>query len=220
MRSNIKALIFDLDGTLADTIPAITEAINMTMDKLSLPSHTEEEVRTFIGRGPRHLIEQSIPMDLRTKDTNLVNTALEIYNEMYAKTYLRTDKPYDGISNVLTSLATRYKIAVLSNKQDEYVKALVKQLLPEGICMIACGSIDCVPAKPDPYLALDLAQKLGIDPCECIMIGDSCIDILTAQNAGFKSLSVSWGYDPKTNLINKGAQNIIDAPSELLDYFN
>ena len=219
MRSDIKALIFDLDGTLADTIPAIAEAINMTMRELSLPTHTEDEVKSFIGKGPRHLVSESLPKDKRDADACLVDRALAIYNYKYSQTYLHTDRLYDGIEEALITLSKHYKIAVLSNKQDEYVKALVKQLLPQGIYQIACGSIDCIPAKPSPELALTVIKELGVAPHECVMIGDSDVDILTAKNAGLHILAVAWGYMSKDELSVKGAKDILDDPRELTKYF-
>lgn len=219
MRSYIKALIFDLDGTLADTIPAITEAINMTMSALSLPSHTEQEVRGYINRGPRHLISEAIPQEVRDRDPEIVDKALAIYNKNYAKTYMHTDKLYDGLEEIILELSKYYKIAVLSNKQDEYVKRLVKQLLPEGICEIVCGSLDGVPAKPSPTIAKKVIEALGVAHYECMLIGDSDIDILTATNAEMDILSVSWGYASKTKLIYHGAEEIVNTPEELLEYF-
>ena len=218
MRSYIKALIFDLDGTLADTIPAISEAVNMTLDNLGYPQRTEDEIRKFIGKGPKHLITQSLPVEARISDET-VERALKLYDKMYEKTYMHTDKLYDGIADALVFLSKYYKIAVLSNKQDAYVKALVKQLLPEGICSIARGTVDGIPAKPTPDVALQIAAELSVDPHECMMIGDSEIDIFTAENAEFDILSVSWGYSSKMHLIHKGAQDIIDSPFELRDYF-
>lgn len=219
MRSYIKALIFDLDGTLADTIPAIAEAVNMTLEELSFPTHTQEEIRSYIGQGPRHLILESLPKEVRLLHPETVDKALEIYNNAYAKTYLNTISMYDGMEEAIITLSKFYKIAVLSNKQDEYVKNLVKQLLPDGICEIARGSIDCKPAKPNPDVALEIATALGVENYECMLIGDSDIDILTASNAGFDILSVSWGYVSKTKLLMKGAREIVNSPNELLEFF-
>ena len=219
MRSYIKALIFDLDGTLANTVPAIAEAVNMTLESLSFPTRTEEEVKSFIGQGPRHLITQALPVEARLNDPTLVDKALSIYDRMYEKTYMHTDTLYEGIEEAIVFLSKYYKIAVLSNKQDAYVKALVKQLLPEGICEIARGSVAGVPAKPNPAIALSLVEELDVSPSECILIGDSDVDILTAANAGIDILSVSWGFVSKTKLLLKGAQDIINSPYELIDYF-
>lgn len=217
MRSYLKALIFDLDGTLADTIPAISEAVNMTLVHLGMPERDESEIRTFIGRGPRYLIEQSLPAGERTPER--VSAALAVYDGMYAKTYMHTRRLYDGMSEVISELAKYYKIAILSNKQEEYVRALADLLLPEGCHAAVRGSRAGVPAKPTPDAALELAQELGVAPHDCILIGDSEIDILTAENAEFDILSVSWGYSTKLRLLQKGAQEIVATPDELLEYF-
>ncbi len=219
MRSYLKALIFDLDGTLADTIPAIAEAVNMTLIELNFPTHTVDEIKTYIGKGPRHLISESLPKEIRENHPETVDKALAIYNKAYAQTYLNTDKLYDGMEEAILTLSKYYKIAVLSNKQDEYVKKLINQLLPEGICTLACGTINGIPAKPDPTIALKMAEELGVEHYECMLIGDSEIDILTAENAGFDCLSVTWGYVSKAKLLLKGAQDIIDTPKELVEYF-
>lgn len=219
MRSYIKALIFDLDGTLADTIPSICEAINMTMEELDLPTHTENDIRNSIGHGPRHLITELIPREIREEKPEIIEQALEIYGRMYSKTFMHVDRLYDGLEGAILELSRYYKIAVLSNKQDEYVKALVKQLLPEGICEIARGSINGVPAKPDPSVARTIAYELGVDPHECMLIGDSDVDIKTAEYAECDILSVSWGYVSKTKLLINGAQEIINSPYELVEYF-
>lgn len=219
MRSYIKALIFDLDGTLADTVPAITEAVNMTLEQLSFPTLTKEEVRLHIGQGPRHLISESLPKEIRITNPEIVDKALQLYNQAYAKTYLNTVSLYDGMEEAIITLSKYYKIAVLSNKQDEYVKNLVKQLLPEGICEIARGTVDGKPAKPDKTVALEILEALGVSNYDCMLIGDSDIDILTAQNAEMDCLSVSWGYVSKAKLIMKGADEIINTPGELIDFF-
>lgn len=219
MRSYIKALIFDLDGTLADTIPAICEAVNMTMRALSMPELTEAEVRLNIGHGPRHLITRSLPREAMASDPTLADRALEIYDKMYGETYLHTDKLYDGLGDVIAELAKYYKIAVLSNKQDEYTRALVKKLLPEGICSAARGTVGGVPAKPEPDAALAIVAELGFNPHDCMLIGDSAVDVLTAENAELDILSVSWGYTSKTKLIMSGAMEIVNTPAELLEYF-
>ena len=220
MKNSIKALVFDLDGTIADTIPAITEGINLTMEKLGFPAHTEDEVRTYINFGPRHLISEALPKEAKENDETLVDRALAIYNEMYAKTYIHTDRTYDRMEKVLSELGRQYKIAVLSNKQDEYVKLLAKQLIPAGVCLAAYGSLEGIPAKPAPTLALALAKELGVAPCECALIGDSQVDIKTARAAGFEIVSVSWGYVSKEKLLENGADTVLDTPDELLRFFD
>ena len=191
----------------------------MTLEQLSLPTLTTEEIRTHIGQGPRHLIAESLPKEARLSDDGLVDKALEIYNEMYSKTYMNTTSLYDGMDEAILMLSKYYKIAVLSNKQDEYVKNLVSQLLPKGICEIARGTVGGIPAKPDPKVALEVVEALGVSHYECMLIGDSDIDLLTARNAEMDCLSVSWGYVSKAKLIMTGAEEIITSPSELIDFF-
>lgn len=215
MFENKKVLIFDLDGTIADTIPAITQGINLTMNEMGLPAHTEDEVRSYINFGPRHLITQALPEIIRDPDT--VDKALCVYNKMYSKTYINTNVCYDGIPEVISKLSEKYTIAVLSNKQDEYVKALASQLLPRGTCAAAYGSLDGIPAKPEPKRALMLTDFLSVSPSDCILIGDSHVDIKTADAAGFEFIAVSWGYVSRDKLIENGAKVIIDSPYELID---
>lgn len=217
MFENKKVLIFDLDGTIADTIPAITQGINLTMNEMGLPTHTEDEVRTYINFGPRHLITQALPQSIRERDPQIIDKALSVYNKMYSKTYINTKACYDGIPEVIGRLAEKYTIAVLSNKQDEYVKALASQLLPRGTCAAAYGSLDGIPAKPEPKRALMLTDLLSASPSDCILIGDSHIDIKTAEAAGFDSISLSWGYVSRDKLLENGAKVIIDSPYELID---
>lgn len=217
MLKNIKALIFDLDGTVADTIPAITDGINLTMKELGLPPHTEAEVRTYVNFGPRYLITQALSKTIKDPDEQMIDNALSIYNKMYSETYINTNVCYDGIPEVISALAKKYTVAVLSNKQDEYVKSLVSQLLPHGICAAAYGSLDGIPAKPEPKRALMLADFISVSPSECVLIGDSHVDIKTAKAAGFHSISVSWGYVSREKLIENGADVIIDSPSELIN---
>lgn len=214
-----KAIIFDLDGTIADTIGAIAEGVNLTMEELELPTHTDSEVRTFINFGPRHLISEAIPESEKEKDPDIVDKALEIYNQMYAKTYIHTEKTYDGMSKVISTLSKKFKTAILSNKQDEYVKALAEQLLPSGSYLYACGSLDGIPAKPSPIIAHRVTNLLKVLPEQCVLVGDSQVDIDTARNAGFDIVSVSWGYTSKEALIKNGARIIVDTPQELLEYF-
>lgn len=219
MSNTIKSIIFDFDGTIADTIHSLTSAINLTMDELGLPRITVTDTLSNINHGARHLIKSSLPEDARSSD-NFVDHALEVYNGMYAKTYLQTEKTYDGMTEVLCELKKRgYKIAVLSNKQDKFLVDLCKNLLPDGSYVVARGQLPGVPAKPDPTAPLEVAAIIGSDPCECAFVGDSHIDIRTAKNAGMKAVGVSWGYRPRKTLEEEGAEAIADMPCDLLKIF-
>ncbi len=212
----IKAILFDLDGTIADTIPAITEGINLTMRHRGYPTHDEAAVLTFINYGSRQLVRSAMPKELQANEA-LLDAVHAEYDRFYGQTYDHTTETYDGIPALMQTLGDMgLKIGVLSNKQDLYVKKLCAQLLPEGLCGAAQGVLPGGKPKPDPYLSERVAAALGVKPSECIMIGDSNIDFHTAENAGMTHIGVSWGYRSEEFLREVGATRIAHDPDELL----
>ena len=209
-----KAIIFDLDGTLADTIPAITEGINRAMRRLGYPDRSEEEIRSFINHGARHLIRCAIPREY-WDDDKAIDHALEVYNKSYGEVVLLTDKTYDGVRELVEKLHTSYKIGVLSNKQDIYVKQLSHVLLGDENYDAAQGVAPGHPTKPHPYLPQKIAAELGVATEDCIMIGDSDIDLLTAEGAGMAHIAVTWGFRSEEFLLEKGAKNLAHNVREL-----
>lgn len=209
-----KAIIFDLDGTLADTIPAITEGINRAMRRLGYPDRSEEEIRSFINYGARHLIRCAIPREFWDDDA-AIDRALQVYNGTYGEVVLLTDTPYDGMRELVEKLHKDYRIGVLSNKQDIYVKQLSHVLLGDENYDAAQGVAPGHPTKPHPYLPQKIAADLGVATEDCIMIGDSDIDLLTAEGAGMTHIAVTWGFRSEEFLIEKGAKNIAHNPEEL-----
>ena len=215
----IKAIIFDLDGTLADTIGSIRTAVNMAMRHYGFHEHDYEAVRRAIGNGARMLIRRLVPSDVAA-DESRVTEILNYYNARYAETYTEADTCYEGMKNAVLELHRRgYKLAVLSNKPDVYTVALTKILFPEGVMTIAQGQLDSVPTKPDPTAPLDIAARLGVTADECAFVGDSEVDILTAKNAKMYSVGCAWGYRPREVLVETGADIIIDRPTQILDIF-
>lgn len=215
----IKAVIFDLDGTIADTIDAIQHGINLTMKQLGYPESTREDVVAHINNGARQLIRRSLPEHLQSDEAKL-NEALALYNEMYTKVYTETDTPYEGIPEVFAELKARsYRLAILSNKQDTFVPVLTEALLPKGSYAVARGQRPGAPTKPDPTVPLEIASILGAEPYECALVGDSNVDMITAKNAGMTAVGVSWGYRPVEVLLEAGADVIVHKPSELLELF-
>ncbi len=214
----IRAVIFDLDGTIANTISAIREGVNLTMEKYGYPKHDDAAILTFINNGARELIRRAMPAEYR-EDEALVSRVLADYDALYGTVYLHTDRTYDGIGELVAELhdSLGLKIAVLSNKQDPFVKALTAQLLPTCHCEAAQGVIYGKPTKPDRYLADLVAQKLGVSAEECVMVGDSDVDIRTAENAGMTHIGVSWGYRDEAFLRERGAKRVAATPAELLD---
>lgn len=217
----IKLLIFDLDGTLADTIDGITEGLNRVMAAEGYPTHTRESVLGFVNFGVRQYIEEAVPEDVRN-DADTVTRLMGEYNRHYADTYTMT-VPFEGITDLLYRLKDKCLLAMNSNKQDEFVKVLGTQLFPEGLFIAAEGFRDDRPAKPDPgmaYAIMDIAsQKLGetLTPDQCVYIGDSDIDFYTARNAGMRCISVAWGYRPYEFLRALGDQPVARTQAELVE---
>lgn len=215
----IKALIYDLDGTLADTLPSLCQAINMTMDHYGAPLRTCEDVRLAIGNGARMLVKRLLP-DALANHEDKVTEALLYYNARYAETYTAADC-YGGIQDAVTALCHRgYTSAVLSNKPDKYTVALCRILFPENTFALTQGQQEGVPTKPDPTAPLSIAARLGVKPEECAFIGDSEVDIRTAKNAGMMSVGCAWGYRSADDLRAEGADAVIDTPDQLLTLFN
>ena len=212
----IKAIIFDLDGTVADTISAIREGVNLTMEQLGYPTHTDAGIRRFINHGARELIRQALPAEVGA-DPARVDEALDVYQGMYERTYKNTKLCYDGMVEAMTELAKSYKLAILSNKQDRMVKGLAAQLLPAGVVQIAQGQVEGVPVKPDPTAVWQICKALHVNPEECAFVGDSDVDMHTAINAKCLPVGVAWGYRGADVLIEAGAKVLVREPRELVN---
>ena len=212
-----KLLLFDLDGTIADTIESIRHAVNITMEHYGYPARSYLDVKAAIGNGAKLLIKRSMP-DPDADDDEKVSTALSFYNEAYRNTYMEVGGCYDGMHDTLKELKARgYTIAILSNKQDEYVKLISSQIIEEGIVSMSVGQLEGYPTKPDPTVPLLMASELGFAPSDCVFIGDSDVDIKTAKNSGMVGVGCSWGYRAGEILASLGAEYVIDSPRELLD---
>lgn len=215
----IRLLILDLDGTLADTIGSIRDGVNLAMNQYGYPEKSYEEVRRAIGNGARELIRRSMPADA-AEDGALVDRVFADYHEFYGQTYLHCDTCYDGIFEALTALKNRgYTLAVLSNKQDVYVKGLVRALFPEGLIAYAEGQTE-KPKKPDPTVPLEIAHRLGFSPAETAFLGDSEVDIKTALNAGMMAVGCAWGYRDPALLVETGAHVLLENPLEIAELFS
>ena len=211
-----RLLIFDLDGTIADTIYSIRDGLNMALDKYGFPKRNYEQTRAAIGNGARELIRLSLPKDKRS-DASLIDQVLADYDRFYEQTYANLDGTYDGVDTAIRTLTERgYKVAVLSNKQDAYVKKIVPLLFPNGEISYAMGQTD-LPKKPDPTVPLMIATEFGAIAEECAFIGDSDVDVLTARNSGMYSVAVTWGYRPRSELLEADA--LVDNADELLSLF-
>ncbi len=211
----LKALIFDLDGTLAHTLPAITEGMNLALADLGYPTIDEEQVYGFINLGARDYAKYALPAEYREDDAR-IDALFAAYNRRYAEVYMHTDRTFDGIPEMIGYLKGKYPMAVNSNKQDEFVKALVAQLFADGTFVAAEGFRPDRAPKPDPGVPLALAAQMGVLPKECAYIGDSDVDVRTALAAGMQAIDVGWGYRPADVLYKMGARAVASDPEELI----
>ena len=213
-----KLLIFDLDGTIADTIYTIRDAVNMCMEHFGFPTLDAEAVRRNVGNGVKVLIEGCAPKEI-VNDSARFDETLAYFRECYKVTHDKIDGCYDGLEAVIYELYSRgYTLAVLSNKPDALVKSIIKKLFDDGVFKIAQGQTE-LPRKPDPTVPRMIAKELGFDVCDTFYIGDSEVDVLTAKNAEMHSIAVSWGFRSRDVLIEASPERIIDTPDELLEIF-
>lgn len=210
----IKAVIFDLDGTLADTMDDLRSAMNSMLRSFGMKERTRTELLKFINQGAKSFVKDSLPDDIEKTD-ELVDACLKVYLDFYSQCYDTDTYAYDGIKTALEALHNSgIKLGVLSNKNDTYVKAIITRLFGDDLFAIAEGYLD-LPHKPDPSSALRMAKKMNVTPHECAFIGDSDTDINTAKNAGMIPIGVEWGYRPKEILIGAGANIILKTPDEI-----
>jgi phosphoglycolate phosphatase len=213
-----QAVIFDLDGTLADTLADIADTMNRTLREYGYPQHPYTAYKYFVGNGLKNLVNKSLPEQARTEEITdmCLNRMLADYEEHYiVKTRL-----YDGIPELLDALCPQdIKLAVLSNKADSITQKICAQLLSKWKFEIIMGANEQFPRKPDPASALYIARTMGVISENIFYLGDSNVDMRTANAAGFFAVGVSWGFRPKEELAESGAEKIIDKPSELLDLF-
>ncbi|MCL2705986.1 MAG: HAD family hydrolase [Spirochaetaceae bacterium] len=212
-----KAIIFDLDGTLANTIIDIRIHINTVLKRHSFPEVSLDDTYAIIGGGLR----DGMKIALKGAEKNEKN--IDLYGEELAEEYFKNPvvdtHPYEGIDIMLEKIKEKnLKIAVFSNKTHSITEKVIYTLFGKEMFDIVRGSMEGVPKKPDPTGALLIAEKFGFSPEEILYIGDSDVDCLTAINGGFKFIAVLWGYRTKEEIANEGADLFISKPSELIDF--
>jgi len=211
-----RAAIFDLDGTILDTIEDLADSMNAVLGRRGFPGHGTEAYKVFVGDGIEILVERALPADKRDQATVAVCTD-EMRRE-YAQRWNVKTRPYDGIRELLSSLsAMGMKLAVLSNKPHDATVEVIKALLSDTAFDIVRGAQPHVPRKPDPAAALEIASELGVRPSECLYVGDTAVDMKTAVAAGMKPVGVLWGFRDKAELVESGAEIIVDRPHKILE---
>ena len=215
----LKAAIFDMDGTLVDTLEDIFDGVNEMLEHFNLPQRTLDEVRNFVGNGARKLIERSLPAE-KSSDEKFLQDALKYYDECYSRHALNKTKPYDGIMEFLAELESKkIPLAVCTNKQHFAAVKIAEKIFSPIKFFEIVGDEFGKPRKPDPTRALEIAKKIGVQPSEVAYFGDTAVDMETAKNAGFFSVGVAWGFRPKSELEESGAKIIVSRPNEILSVF-
>ena len=201
-----KLAIFDLDGTLLDTLDDLAGSVNHALESESLPTRSILEVRSFIGNGIRNLIDRSVPADTDPAVTDRVFAAFKAHYALHSKDITH---PYEGVCELLARIrAAGCKVAILSNKADFAVQELCA-LYFDGLYDFAAGERAGIPKKPAPDSIFAIADSFGIARSACVYIGDSEVDIETARNADMKLICVDWGFRDRDVLISAGAERIV-----------
>lgn len=212
-----KAAIFDLDGTLTDTLESMAVAGNKTLESFGLEKRGVEEYKYFAGDGADTLVRR-ILVAAGDTECKLFDKAYNLYKKEFAIDCTYKVKPYDGIMDMVKQLKDKgIKLAILSNKPHARVVEVVYKFFGEGIFDIVQGQVDDVAKKPDPQGAILIAQKLGVQVDECIYVGDTDVDMKTGKSADMYTVGVLWGFREEEELKVNGADKIVSKPSEIIE---
>ena len=209
-----KAIIWDLDGTLLDTLQDLADAVNHSLEAYGRPVRTKEEIRAIVGRGIRNLVENAVPTGTDPATTDAVFGEFCTY---YAAHSADSTAPYAGIPDMLEKVSRAgVKMAIVSNKADFAVQDLVMRYFGEEITL-AVGAREDIPKKPAPDMVEYALARLGVTKAEAAYVGDSEVDVLTARNTGMDCLAVDWGFRSRETLREAGAERIFSTPQELME---
>lgn len=211
-----KAVIFDLDGTLADTIASITYCGNLALSRFGLPAFGEDDYRHFVGDGAAMLVRRALSAAGDERQEHFENV-YEAYREIFAENCMYQVKPYAGIPALLEELKNRkIRIAVLSNKPDADSRRVVEELFGRGFFDFVQGQKEEVPRKPDPAGVYRIMEAFGLSAGDFLYVGDSGVDMKTGKAAGIFTVGVLWGFRDRKELMENGADAVIGKPEELL----
>lgn len=214
----MKACIFDLDGTLTNTLESMTYSVNLTLKEMGLSQITKDQCRMFVGNGARVLIEESLKVSGDPKASR-IEEGMKIYGRIFDQNYTYHVTLYEGIPEMLKALKDRgIHLAVLSNKPDRQTVKVVKEIFGDNIFDYAQGQKDGIRRKPEPDGVWYLMEQMQVSKEECLYIGDSEVDAATGKNAGLKTIGVLWGFRDRKTLETAGADHLIERPEELLQF--
>ena len=209
-----KAVIFDLDGTLVNSLNDLADSVNTVLEEYGYPTHPLEKYRIMVGNGIKKLVERALPP---SASEETLNEALEKFKKIYAVHQLDKTAHYKGITDLLKQLQLKnIPLAVCTNKHDEAAKKIIAALFDNSTFKEIIGDLPGIPRKPDPKKVLVIAQNLSVKPAEIVYIGDSSVDMQTAVNAGMLPVGVLWGFRSKEELLENGAELLLTQPADLL----
>lgn len=211
------AVVFDMDGTLLDTLADIAFSLNSVLEKYRYPTHSIDICRQLVGYGMRELVRSALPESVR--DTDLFEQMLREMQTDYAAHWNVDSRPYAGIGELLNTIdQLGMKKAILSNKPDNFTQQCAEELLAPWKFDVVMGHREGIAHKPDPEGALVVAELLGVEPASILYIGDSGVDMKTARAAGMYPLGVLWGYRPEEELRSTGAATLVSSPEEIVAF--
>jgi phosphoglycolate phosphatase len=213
---DVRAVLFDLDGTLLDTLADIASAANEVLERHGLPAHPAEAYRRFIGDGVAMLFRRALPPE--HAEPERVARCVADFREAYGRGWNVHTRPYAGISELLDALVSRgLGLTLLSNKPDDFTRLCASAYLARWPFRAVLGQREGTPRKPDPAGALEIVHRLGVPAGQFLYVGDSAVDMETARRAGMRPVGVSWGFRPAEELWAAGAEAVIAHPAELLE---
>ena len=214
----IKACIFDLDGTIGNTLDSMVYSVNLTLKEMNLSEISKEQCREFVGNGARVLMEKALDASGNLGATR-IEEGMQIYGRIFDENCTYHVTPCEGVPEMLYKLKEQgVKLAVLSNKPHCQAVKVVHAIYGEKLFDWVQGQKDEIPRKPDPAGVFYVAKKLDVDYKECLYVGDSEVDVVTGKNAGVKTIAVAWGFRTKEELMIAGAQYMIDKAEKLQEY--
>ena len=206
--------IFDLDGTLLDTLQDLATSVNYTLRQHDMPEHSIDDIRRFVGNGVRKLMERAVPDGAQNP---LFESAFAMFRQYYMQHSLDTTRPYDGIPEMLDELKRRgCRMAVVSNKMMAATQELIAHFFPQIEVAIGEHEAEGIRKKPAPDTVREALRQLGVTTKNAVYVGDSDVDIETAYNSGLPCISVLWGFRDRDFLLSHGATTLISRPEELL----
>ena len=205
--------IFDLDGTLVDSLEDLAASYNEVLTAMGCPVYPVESYRQFVGNGLIRLAEDVLPAD-RQSDAD-IKRFCDMFAEVYSRRYAENTRPYPGMTELIAKLSSGgVYTAVVSNKPHEFARRIVHEMFGDTFTEV-CGKTDDMPKKPAPDLVLAIMERCGVQPDDAVMVGDSSVDIQTGQNAGIHTIGCTWGFRGRDELTAAGAEHLADTADDL-----